>query len=367
LSGVVGLGFFQAKGGRVENVPSDGPYSRAKVYRGSRLLGEVYSYDEGFRRLGFALPHSAFDLVGEDGVALISRLSRQRKASGPGGVVLSTRSRVDVEYTPDPQSFRNHVMRWKVGGQAEQSADIKIPGEDFAHGVIEVDDFVSAVRIYHGFVSHGIEPPMSCPIMLAGVGGEFPIRKYGRREGSSGDGFSTNMLIREHLGGLRMSVGGLSPAGAEDLIPAGEIVRIAGGVGVKPESIVMDSVRTLFSVSSMAHRSGYLLSDDQHWGNYMVCPDGRVRFVADTGSAVKTAADAPSDERVMEEKKIAHMALGVMLGYGGLVGEPADEKGLIGGYGFDPEGMRRAVRWAAANMRNADEEARRKALKLLGA
>ncbi len=367
LSEVVGLGFFRAKGGRVEKADSDDTYSKVRVYRAERPLGEVYSYDEGFMRLGFTLPHSVFDLVGEDGVALVSRLSSRRKAEATDGIVISTRGRVDVAYTPDPQSFRNHVMSWREKGGAVRSADIKIPGEDFAHGVIEVSDFVSAVDIYHGFVSRGMEPPMACPMMLAGIDGEFPIRKYGGRDKSSGNGFPTNMLFREHIGGLRLSVGGRSPAGREDLVPEGKIVGIADAAGVEPGAIVVDAVRTLFSVSSMAHRSGYLLSDDQHWGNYSVCPDGRVRFVADTGSAMDLPGGVINDGCVMEEKKIAHMALGVMLGYGGLLGEPAEEKGLLEEYGFNPEGMRRALRWAAANMRNADEDNRRKALRILGA
>jgi len=280
-----------------------------EVHRAGRLLGTVCVYDEGMRRLGFLndegkLPLDVSKLVGEEGAELFAKLSMNRMRpsvsllsglakpdqcmTANGGVSLKDRT-----WFPHEESFRRHSLVWQDSSGKHQWVDFKIPGADREHHNIEEVNFTAPVRIYQRFLAKGREPLMLCPLIMVTIPPHIRQELYGelRTEDNSGKPFSTRYVIMQHFDGMRLIRFGKGSPLKHGIVPREYVDKVSENTGIPTGKILSEAALTPLRVSSMAHETGYLLEDDLHFGNYILCSDGVTRSAGDFGGAKSDFSD----------------------------------------------------------------------------
>lgn len=320
--------------GRIEEVArADLPgVTEYRVSEGSDQQGTVLVYSPGLKAAGYDtvadLPIPVPQMVGEQGLRLISGLSNLRCRDDYArkqlfddetlqptylredvGVTLDEAvGQPDLRFIGDPKSFRRHLQLRRSGDDGLHVIDDKIPGRHRMHGNVRAANFSTTVRVYNHYLDRGITPPMAAPVAFAEIPASVhsrcsDVRFYGSRRG---DDFIPRYMLLQHLDGKRIITSGEQVPTPDTIIDPEYVGRVCAVNGLRPESVIQDMFAKPFEFLANTHEAGYCLHTDGHYGNFMLCTDGVVRSVSDTGSSLPVGEkswDKQHDIRLMDNSR----------------------------------------------------------------
>ncbi|MFH0863211.1 MAG: hypothetical protein V1875_09325 [Candidatus Altiarchaeota archaeon] len=284
-----------------------------RVSEGLDYLGKVLVFAPGLATIGCQsfsdLPIPIPQMVGESSLRIISRLSQLRfqegyvfrelfnsetfepyyLTPGVGASLKEFGAPAHIRFIGDPSSFRRHLTVWKSPDGVSKALINKIPGENESHSNVEETNFTTAVHLYNHYLQHGITPPMAAPVAFVDIPSSVHARYkdvmfYRIRRP---DDFSPKYMVLQHLDGKRIITNGQQLSDSNTVIDSEYVRKVAQKNGLNPNDIVGDMFSEPFRILANIHEAGHYMRIDGHFGNFMLCTDGVVRFLSDLGASTQ--------------------------------------------------------------------------------